>query len=88
MNAAACNGPSDCWFGGIGAQDPTGERRGAFHLHWDGAALQTVYAPQGRGVTDIEAHVGGTFFETARVGVRAARTPGSWTVAEPSRCPT
>ena len=36
MTAAACTGPSNCWFGGIGAEDATGERRGAFHLHWDG----------------------------------------------------
>jgi hypothetical protein len=67
MDAAACNGPSDCWFGGFGAQDPTGERRGAFHLHWNGTSLETVYAPQGRGVTDVEAR-GGTFFETVVVG--------------------
>ena len=43
-----------------------------FHLHWDGAALRTVYAPQGRGVTDLEAHVGDTFFETVRIG----KSPG------------
>jgi hypothetical protein len=24
MTAAACVGPNDCWFGGIGSQDPTG----------------------------------------------------------------
>ncbi len=42
-------GPSDCWFGGVGSQDALGERVGAFHLHWDGTDLQTVYGPQGRG---------------------------------------
>jgi len=67
MDAAACNGPNDCWFGGFSAQDPTGERRGAFHLHWDGTTLETVYAPQGRGVTDIE-YLGDTFYETVLVG--------------------
>jgi hypothetical protein len=74
MDAGACNAPDDCWFGGFSAQDPTGERRGAFHLHWDGTALETVYAPQGRGVTDIEA-LDGTFFETVLVG----RSPGDRT---------
>jgi hypothetical protein len=67
MDAAACNGPNDCWFGGFGAQDPTGERRGAFHLHWNGTTLETIYAPQGRGVTDIEP-LGDTYFETTVVG--------------------
>jgi hypothetical protein len=71
MDAAACNGPADCWFGGFPAQDPTGQRRGAFHLHWDGTTLETIYAPQGRGVTDIEAF-DGAFYETVLVG----RTPG------------
>ena len=81
MTAAACNGPSDCWFGGIGAEDATGERRGAFHLHWDGTALKTVYAPQGRGVTDIEAHVGGTFFETARIAKFVGENTGQLDLA-------
>ena len=58
MYAAACNGPNDCWFGGVGAQDPTGERVGAFHLHWDGATLTSSYNPQGRGVSDLEPHAG------------------------------
>jgi hypothetical protein len=67
MRAAACNAPNDCWFGGIGAQDPTGGRIGAFHLHWNGSILETVYAPQGRGVTDLESHAG-TIFESVLVG--------------------
>jgi hypothetical protein len=67
MDAAACNAPDDCWFGGFSAEDPTKERRGSFHLHWDGTTLGTAYAPQGRGVTDIEA-LGGTFYETVLVG--------------------
>lgn len=70
MNAASCNGPNDCWFGGVGAEDPTGQRVGAFRLHWDGASLTTVYGPQSRGITDLEAH-GGTLFESVRVGTRA-----------------
>lgn len=69
MSSAACNGPSDCWFGGIGSQDPAGRRIGAFHLHWDGTSLSTVYAPQGRGVSDI-VPFGGSFFETTLVGIQ------------------
>ncbi|HWH94041.1 MAG TPA: hypothetical protein VNT03_09280 [Baekduia sp.] len=53
MFAAACNGPSDCWFGGSFGQDGLGRRSGAFHLHWDGATLSTVYGPQGRAVSDL-----------------------------------
>jgi len=67
MSAAGCLSASDCWFGGPGAEDVTGERRGAFHLHWDGVSLNTVYAPQSRRVTDIEAHQG-RLFETVGVG--------------------
>ena len=38
MDAAACDGPNDCWFAGIGSEDPSGQRIGAFHLHWNGRA--------------------------------------------------
>jgi hypothetical protein len=70
MNAAACRAPDDCWFGGIGSRDPTGTRVGAFHLHWDGAALRTVYNPgSGRGVTDIEPTPAG-YLESSVVGPR------------------
>jgi hypothetical protein len=74
MDAAACTAPDDCWFGGFGTQDPDGVRRGAFHLHWNGATLETAYAPQGRGVTDLEAHAG-AIFESVVVG-RRPNTPG------------
>lgn len=67
MTSATCNGANDCWFGGIGSQDALGERIGAFHLHWDGADLQTVYGPQGRGVSDMEFHAG-ALFESTLVG--------------------
>ena len=70
MNAAACRTPDDCWFGGIGSRDPTGTRVGAFHLHWDGATLRTVYnAGSGRGVTDIEPTETG-FLESSAAGPR------------------
>jgi hypothetical protein len=74
MDAAACNGPNDCWFGGFSAEDATGERRGAFHLHWDGTSLETVYAPQGRAVTDIE-YYGGKFYETVLLGTHVGDQP-------------
>ena len=67
MSSATCNGPNDCWFGGVGSQDSAGERVGAFHLHWNGSTLESVYGPQGRGVSDVEAH-GGKIYETTFVG--------------------
>jgi hypothetical protein len=70
MNAAACRAVDDCWFGGIGSRDPTGTRVGAFHLHWDGVALRTVYnAGSGRAVTDLLAF-GDKFVESVAVGAR------------------
>ncbi len=77
MFAAACDGPDDCWFAGVGAQDPIGERVGAFHLHWDGQSLATSYDPRGRGVSDLEAF-GDTVFES----VLAGRRPESRDAAE------
>ena len=67
MMSAACNGPNDCWFGGVGSQDALGERIGAFHLHWDGTDLRTVYGPQGRGVSDMQFHQG-ALYESVLVG--------------------
>jgi hypothetical protein len=74
MDAAACSGPNDCWFGGFSAEDATGERRGAFHLHWDGTSLETVYAPQGRAVSDIEAF-GGKLYESLFLGTHVGDQP-------------
>lgn len=70
MNAAACLAPDDCWFGGVAGRPPDGARSGAFHLHWDGRALETVYASHGRGVSDLEA-VGARLFATTFLGARA-----------------
>jgi len=67
MFAAACDGPSDCWFGGGFGQDGLGRRSGAFHLHWDGSALSTVYAPQGRAVSDL-LHAGDGWYESTYLG--------------------
>lgn len=74
MNAGACASANDCWFGGIGSRDPAGTRVGAFHLHWDGTALRTVYnAGSGRGVSDIVAG-GGGYVESSVVGPRRGAT--------------
>lgn len=82
MFAAACDGADDCWFGGVGAQDPLGERVGAFHLHWNGSQLETVYGPQGRAVSDIEPH-GGRLYESTLVGRRPESRTDQVDLAEP-----
>lgn len=69
MDAGACLAPDDCWFAGVGSQDPSGQRVGAYHLHWDGTNLTSTYAPQGRGVTSAIA-TGGRYLETTLVGVQ------------------
>jgi hypothetical protein len=48
MDAAACDGPDDCWFGGELGEAPNS---GAFHLYWNGSALSVVYSPQDHAVT-------------------------------------
>ncbi len=47
MDAAACDGPDDCWFGGQLGEAADG---GAFHLYWNGSVLSTVYSPQDHAV--------------------------------------
>lgn len=70
MDAAVCDGPNNCWFAGIASEDPTGQRVGAFHLHWDGTNLTTSYQPQGRGISGL-AVFDGTFYESTLVGAQA-----------------
>jgi hypothetical protein len=67
MLSATCNGPADCWFGGVGSQDALGSRVGAFHLHWNGSDLESVYGPQGRAVADMQFHQG-LLYEATLVG--------------------
>ncbi len=86
MHSATCSGPNDCWFGGVGSQDPLGERVGAFHLHWDGTDLESVYGPQGRGVSDMEAHAG-TVYETTFVGRGPEERGEPVDLAEPEPTP-
>ena len=86
LDAAACNGPNDCWFAGIGSKDPSGQRVGAFHLHWDGTSLVSSYQPQGRGVSGL-AFYGGTFYESALVGIQAGDRTDPVTLATPEPKP-
>jgi hypothetical protein len=82
MDAAACDGPDNCWFAGIGSQDPSGQRIGAFHLHWDGTNLTSSYQPQGRGVSGL-AFFGETFYESTLVGAQPGDTVDPVTLASP-----
>ena len=82
MDAAACDGPNDCWFAGIGSEDPSGQRIGAFHLHWDGTNLTSSYQPQGRGVSGL-AFYGGTFYESTYVGAQPGDTTDPVTLSTP-----
>ncbi|HEU0251354.1 MAG TPA: hypothetical protein VFR48_11590 [Solirubrobacteraceae bacterium] len=82
MDAAACNGPDDCWFAGIGSEDPSGQRVGAFHLHWDGSNLTSSYQPQGRGVSGL-AYFGGTFYESTFVGAQPGNQGGPVSLSSP-----
>ena len=82
MDAAACDGPDDCWFAGIGSQDPSGQRIGAFHLHWDGTNLISSYQPQGRGVSGL-AFFDETFYESAFVGAQEGDTIDPVTLGTP-----
>lgn len=86
MDAAACNGPNDCWFGGYDATSPSGDRRGAFHLHWDGTALHTVYAPFGHAVSGLW-YQGGAFYETSLLGARPEDTGDPITPPDASSAP-
>jgi len=86
MDSATCNGPSDCWFGGVGSQDALGTRIGAFHLHWNGSDLETVYGPQGRGVSDMEFHQGG-LYESTLVGRAAENRSEPVELATPEPAP-
>jgi hypothetical protein len=82
LDAAACDGPDDCWFAGVAGEDPTGQRVGAFHLHWDGTNLTSSYQPQGRGVSAL-AVFNGTFYESTLVGAQAGDTSDPVTLATP-----
>ncbi|HET7446010.1 MAG TPA: hypothetical protein VFJ57_15280 [Solirubrobacterales bacterium] len=76
MAAAACSGPSDCWF--AGERLPATVNQGAFHLHWNGLGLSAVpsltssqpeVVDPGRSVAGLVVH-GGALYESvvARAG--------------------
>lgn len=65
MTAAACLGPSNCWF--AGERLPATVNQGAFHLHWNGSGLSVVpsltttqpeIADPGRAVASLAFHAG------------------------------
>jgi hypothetical protein len=55
MDAAACDGPDDCWFGGELGETPDS---GAFHLYWNGSSLSVVYSPQDHAVAAMAVDAG------------------------------
>lgn len=55
MDAAACDGPDDCWFGGELGEAPDS---GAFHLYWNGSSLSVEYSPQDHAVTSMAVDAG------------------------------
>jgi hypothetical protein len=73
LDAAACAGPSDCWFAGERLRSGS-VAQGAFHLHWDGTALTAVPSltkfselfDPARSVFDL-AHHQGSFYESVEV---------------------
>jgi hypothetical protein len=63
MDAAACYGPEDCWFGGALGHSPN---VGAFHLHWNGSTVSTVYGPEDHAVTGM-VNFAGQLFESVGI---------------------
>jgi hypothetical protein len=95
INAAACNGPDDCWFAGerlgfAGEIPATRANHGAFHLHWNGSSLATVPSLEvpealedpGRTVEGL-AYWGGQLFESVEVQSSDV-APGEEELAQPS----
>jgi hypothetical protein len=64
MDAAACRGPSDCWFGGEIASPP---EHGAFHLHWDGKQVTAVYSTQDHSIDSLATVDPNTIYEGVTV---------------------
>jgi hypothetical protein len=63
MDAAACYGPSDCWFAG---QEGSSPNFGAFHLHWDGSTVGVVYEPEGHAIDDM-VNFAGQLYESVQI---------------------
>jgi hypothetical protein len=86
MDAAACDGPDDCWFGGTLGE---GSDSGAFHLYWNGSALNVVYSPQDHAVASMVA-ADGQIYESVQLapgdsyGDESTSTPPVLHTIEPS----
>ncbi len=87
MNAAACSGPDECWFGGNTLEGSP--NKDPFHLHWDGNSITAVPSTKERepevaslpgGVKSL-AFVGGSLIESDS----AAPYLREVTLAEPQR---
>ncbi len=63
MHAAACYGPSDCWFGGDPLPSP---QIGAFQLHWTGALDAEPFPSESHAIEDVLVFEG-VMYESARV---------------------
>ncbi|HWX44223.1 MAG TPA: hypothetical protein VNY52_02755, partial [Solirubrobacteraceae bacterium] len=64
MHAAACIGPSDCWFAGDALENP---QVGAFQLHWNGHSLEAEpYLPEGHAVESMR-ELEGKLYESVRL---------------------
>jgi hypothetical protein len=71
MDAAACLGPSDCWFGGEPLQ---GAQVGAFQLHWNGSSLEAEpYPEEGHAIGDMRVF-DGHIYESVRLEERDRST--------------
>ena len=86
MHAAGCIPPQppavaseDCWFGGEALPEPA---LGAFHLHWNGSALEAApYAGEGHAVEDMNV-LEGLIYESVRINAtdRVAKERGRYPV--------
>jgi hypothetical protein len=63
MHAAACYGPSDCWYGGDPLPAP---QIGAFQLHWGGTLEAEPYPAEGHAIEDMLAFEG-LLYESAGI---------------------
>jgi hypothetical protein len=68
MDAAACVSETDCWFGGLLGVPPN---TGAFHLHWDGQKLTTVYSPEDHAVSSMAVDGPGALLESVEINPNA-----------------
>jgi hypothetical protein len=87
MDAAACSGPDNCWFGG--ERLPAGINSGAFHLHWNGSALTpmpSLEAPEPQ-LEDPAHDVTGLVFYKGRfyesVKIEPGEPPGPGEISQP-----